>query len=105
MRVIFDGRLSEPPSSVYCFRDATLYASCFVKADVLLECEKKMKDSYYKWLKNYGAYDFIDQIVSKNEETGFKIGIEKSSLKVDRINEFNLHIIVRVLNKFKNLNS
>ena len=103
MKVIFEGCLSEPPSSVNCFRDATLYTSCFVKADVLLECEKNLKDSYYHWLKSYGAYDFIDEIVEVNEETGYKIGIKKASLKIDRITAHNLHIIVRSLDKFKRL--
>ena len=90
MKVIIDGSLSEPPSSVYCFRDVTLYASCFVKASVLLECKKSLKDSYYHWLKRYGAYDFIDQIVSFGEkEQGYRIGIKKASLKIEKINEEN----------------
>ena len=103
MKVILEGCLSEPPSSVLCFRDVTLYASCFIKADVLLECEKSMKDSYFYWLKSYGAYDFIDEIIELNEEMGYKIGPKKASLKIDKITAHNLHIIVRSLDKFKRL--
>lgn len=103
MRIILEASLSEPPSSVHCFRDVTLYASCFINADVLLECEKKLKDSYYKWLKSYGAYDFIDEIVSKDEEQGYRIGTYKASILVDRIVYDNLNIIIRNLSKFKNV--
>jgi hypothetical protein len=103
VRIILEASLSEPPSSVHCFRDVTLYASCFINADVLLECEKKLKDSYYKWLKSYGAYDFIDEIVSKDEEQGYRIGTYKASILVDRIVYDNLNIIIRNLSKFKNV--
>jgi len=101
VKVILEAYLSEPPSSIHCFRDVTLYASCFVKADVLLECEKKMKDSYYHWLKNYGAYDFIDEIIVEGEESGYKIGSKKSSLMIDRITADNLNIIITKLQKIK----
>ena len=102
MRIIFEGCLTEPPSSIHCFRDATLYASCFIKADVLVECEKHLKDSYYKWLKSYGAYDFVDQIIAFSEkENGYRIGTKRASTKIDKINYENLHIIISLLNKFK----
>lgn len=103
MRIILEGGLSEPPSSVYCFRDVTLYASCFLKADVLLECDSGFKDSYYKWLKSYGAYDFIDEIVNKGEEQGYRIGTYKASLLIDKIGYDNLNIIIQNLSKFKNI--
>jgi hypothetical protein len=101
VKIIFDGRLTEPPSSVHCFRDVTLYASCFVKANVLVECENKMKDSYYHWLKAYGAYDFIDEIVEIDQEIGIKIGLTNGSLKLQKITAENLNIIISFLNKFK----
>lgn len=101
MKIIFDGRLTEPPSSVHCFRDASLYASCFIKANVLVECESKMKDSYYHWLKKYGAYDFVDEIVGTDEEIGIKIGLRDGSLALQKITAENLNIIINFLNKFK----
>ena len=71
----------------------------------MLECKKNLKDSYYYWLKRYGAYDFIDQIVGIEEkEVGYKIGFKKASLTIEKINPENLNIIIRTLNKFKNLN-
>ena len=104
MKVILEGYLSEPPSSVSCFRDVTLYASCFIKANVLFECEKKSQDIYYEWLKGFGAYDFIDQIISKNEEQGYRIGTYKANILVNKIAYDNLSIIIQQLSKFNNLN-
>ncbi len=102
MNIIFEGYLSEPPSSISCFRDVTLYASCFLEADVLLECEKDLKDEYYRWLKIHGAYDFIKQIVSVQEkEKGFRVGHKNASLKVDFINAGNISMLLRCFNKFK----
>lgn len=101
MNVIIEAYLSEPPSSIHCFRDITLYTSCFIKADVLVECEKDMKDVYYKWLKSYGAYDFIDEIIEQGEELGYRIGSEKASLVVDKITADNINILTSRLDKIK----
>lgn len=98
MNVIFEAYLCEPPSSIHCFRDVTLYTSCFIKRTVLLECEKRDKDLYYRWLKNYGAYDFVDDIVSINKEIGYRVGRKKANLKIERITEHNLNYIINSLN-------
>lgn len=98
MNVIFEAYLCEPPSSVHCFRDVTLYTACFIKKNVLLECRRNEKDSYYKWLKAYGAYDFIDDIISTNKEKGYRVGRRKANLKLERITEHNLGYIINNLN-------
>lgn len=98
VNVIFEAYLCEPPSSVHCFRDVTLYTSCFMKKYVLLECKRNEKDLYYKWLKNYGAYDFIDDIVSINREKGYRVGKQKANLRIDKINAHNLSYIINNLN-------
>lgn len=72
-----------------------------MKANVLVECENEMKDSYYNWLKQYGAYDFVDEIVELNIEKGLKIGTNKASLVVNKINENNISMIISFLSKFK----
>lgn len=69
-----------------------------MKKSVLLECEKKDKDLYYKWLKNYGAYDFVDDIVSIHRETGYRVGRKKANLRIDKINAHNLSYIINNLN-------
>jgi len=99
MNIIIHAGLSEPPSSVACFRDVTLYSSCFIKADVLVECRKSMIDIYYKWLKEHGAYDFVGQIVRPKEEAGFRIGYKGANLVVDRINASNLNFIVSTIRR------
>ena len=101
VKVILQGELAEPPSSINCFRDVTLYASCFLRADILLECRKGTRDLYYKWLTDHGAFDFVDDIVRKNEEYGFRIGPEKTNFLIDRITAHNLNIIIERLRKFR----
>jgi hypothetical protein len=102
MNVILEAYLCEPPSSIHCFRDVTLYVSCFVQKHVLVECEKHEKDSYYRWLKSYGAYDFVDDIISVEKEFGYRVGRNKANLKVERITEHNLNYVIsnlRILNQ------
>jgi len=101
MNIIIHAGLSEPPSSIACFRDVTLYGACFVKANVLVECRRSMKDVYYKWLKEHGAYDFIKEIVKPKEEFGFRIGYEGSNFRVDKITAHNLNMIITRLNSFR----
>ncbi|MAG59324.1 hypothetical protein CMO96_00855 [Candidatus Woesebacteria bacterium] len=100
MPIIIDAILSEPPSQVTCFRDVTLYARVFIKKSVLVECEKMSKDIYYKWLKEHGAWDFVEEIVSIDEGViGFTIRTTKANLKIERIVPENLNIIVSALNR------
>lgn len=102
MKIILSGELSEPPSSINCFRDVTLYASCFLKADILVECEKGTRDMYYKWLKDHGAFDFIDGMIREGEERGFRIGPRRrSNFLIDRVTAHNLNVIVRRLNELR----
>ena len=99
MNIIIHAGLSEPPSSIACFRDVTLYSSCFAKASVLVECRKSMTDIYYKWLKDHGAYDFIEEIIKPKQELGFRIGYEGSNLAIDRITANNLNFIVSTIRR------
>lgn len=98
VNVIIEAYLSEPPSSIHCFRDVTLYANCIINKTVLVECEKYEKDMYYKWLKSFGAYDFVEDIVSIDKEKGYKIGLNKGNIAIDRISEVNLNLIITKLN-------
>tara|TARA_B100000212_G_scaffold341984_1_gene327002 strand:+ start:22168 stop:22473 length:306 start_codon:yes stop_codon:yes gene_type:complete len=98
MLLIIDGVLCEPPSETTLFRDITLFASVFREKEVLLECEKEMKDIYYKWLKSRGAYDFVKDIVSYNKEQGFTIRYKfndvSANLKIRRIGYHNFDRIL-----------
>tara|TARA_B100001093_G_scaffold519468_1_gene608641 strand:+ start:13807 stop:14124 length:318 start_codon:yes stop_codon:yes gene_type:complete len=105
MIVLIEGSLSEPPSSVYCFRDLTLYADVFLDADVLVECDKESIDLYWEWLTRRCAMDFIRDILSFGEEEGIRIGsgeIEIANILINKIDEYSLNGVISRLNAFKN---
>lgn len=94
MLIIIDAELSAPPSEVCLFRDITLFSSCFLKKNVILECKKEERDYYYKWLKNRGSWDFIEDMVKPNTEYGFSIRPQKANIVVPRITYYNFQKII-----------
>jgi len=101
-QLIIDSSLSAPPSKVYCFRDLTLYAKCFAFDIVLLKCESGTRTFYRDWLKNYGAFDFVDDLILNHEkEHGFTIGTTSCNINVDRICYENLNFLISSINSFK----
>jgi len=91
VNVIIDADLTNPPSEISVFRDITLYSKLFLEHDILLECEREDKDLYWYWLKNRGAFDFIDDFVSHNQEHGITIRpkLATITLKYFRVEELN----------------
>ena len=79
MILIIDAALSEPPSSVHCFRDVSLYADIFKKLEVIASCPKETKDIYWKWMKQHGAMDFIKDIIIHDEEKRRGVYIKEKS--------------------------
>ena len=101
MNLIIDSSLTAPPSEVMCFRDVTLYGT-LVFEDILIQCPAGTRSSYWKWLKNHGAHDFISQLIRDYErERGFRIAPVSGNLNVDRVNVHNISFIVSVLNSLK----
>ena len=99
MLVIIDAELSDPPSSRTCFRDATLYASVFSNADVLVECSPSNIDLYWKWLKRGGAMDFVDQLIRFGEVMGgytIRRGYG-GNLNLERLDEVSLSRVISCL--------
>jgi hypothetical protein len=90
----------EPPSSTSCFRDVTLFSSCFLDNENLLECPEDLKDIYWKWLKKYGAWDYIEDIVEPNYQSQISIRNTKGSITTDKINAHNLNDILCKLRKY-----
>ncbi len=91
MNLIIDADLTNPPSEISVFRDITLYSKVFLDYNILLECEQDDKDLYYYWLKNRGAFDFIDDFILYNQEKGFTIRpkLATITLKYFRVQELN----------------
>ena len=63
MHIIINAQLVNPPSSVSCFRTLTMVAHVFCHHSVLIETDFE-KDPYYKFLKKFGAMDFVDDILN-----------------------------------------
>ena len=100
MLVILDAELSDPPSSLACFRDVTLYANVFSKADVLVECGPKVIDFYWRWLKGGGAMDFVEQIIRFGEEDGLTIRRQSGgTLNLERLDEVSLNKAISMLSR------
>lgn len=98
MNLIISSYLCEPPSSISCFRDVTLYGSTYIFEDILLSCKKGTRSSYWNWLKKHGAHDFISYLILDYEKAeGFTIGKRKCNINVDRINYTNLNYIIKCI--------
>lgn len=101
MLLLIDGFLIEPPSETTLLRDVTLYASIFKDMDVLIEAEPKMKDLYFKWLKARGAFDFIQDIVDYDIESGlsirYKFSKKKGGLGIRYFGYHNFHRILKFI--------
>ena len=61
--IIVAGLSTDPPSEGLYFRFLTMIAQKELNYDVVLETEQEMIDSYWKFLKKRGWFDFIDDIV------------------------------------------
>jgi hypothetical protein len=101
MLLLIDAELSAPPSEVALFRDITLFSACFLGKDIVLECEKEERDFYYKWLKNCGSWDFVDDMVRPRTEYGVSIRVRRGNIVVPRITYTNFQKIISILSSYK----
>lgn len=100
MRLIIDAELTEPPSETSAFRDITLYSSIFLNYEVLIQCERDVKDLYWYWLKNRGAFDFVDDFVEKNQETGITMASKNANIIVKFLRNEELNRVTKQLISF-----
>ena len=100
MRLIIDAELTEPPSETSVFRDITLYSTIFLNYEVLLQCEKDAKDLYWYWLKNRGAFDFVEDFVEKNQESGITMASQHANIVVKFLRNDELQRVIRELISF-----
>lgn len=70
-RLIINGEIVNPPTSISCFRDVTFIAHEYLHLDVIVEIQEK--DYCYKFLSNFGAMDYVDDILLPQEEMGMRI--------------------------------
>ena len=70
--LLINGDLINPPSSISCVRDVTFIAHEYLNFDVIIECIAE-KDFYYRFLKAFGAMDFVDELTVFGEEEGMRI--------------------------------
>jgi hypothetical protein len=102
MVIIYDCQLTEPPSSIYCFRDITLFSKVFLNADNLIKCPTGTRSMYWKWIKRYGAHDFVEELLKYEEkQSGIVVAQENANIKISSIDEFNYGNIISTLQKYK----
>jgi len=66
---------------------------------VLLETDFE-KDPYYRFLKKFGAMDFVEDILLTGEETGLRFDTQARfapSHVIDRIDQYNLNSCLDLL--------
>jgi len=75
VNLIISASLStDPPSEGLYFRLLTMIAQKDLSYDVALEADRELIDFYYHFLKKRGWYDFVDGLVTPEEnEEGVRI--------------------------------
>ena len=99
--VIIDAELTATPSVVYLFRDITLFSSCFLKQEIVIECEKEERDFYYNWLKNNCSFDYVSDFIRPRTEAGISIRKNLATITTDKIDYENFYFILNNLKKLK----
>ena len=109
MNLIIEACLSEPPTEVLPFRDMTWEAKRSIGASVLIECDPEMKDMYWNFMKRRGMLDFVEDILSTEEQekgmrlvSSYEVDIfhyVTPSIEVNRIDWFSAQEIIDKLKK------
>jgi hypothetical protein len=97
--LIIDAKLTEPPSEVVVFRDVSLYANSFLNLSVLIQCNKSESDLYWYWLRSNGAFDFVEDIIEPNAESGILLSQFRGNLVVQKLVAETLNFVIYQLVK------
>jgi len=76
-----------------------MVASVFCHHEVILETDFE-KDVYYRFLKKFGAMDFVEDILLTGEETGLRFDTQARfapSHVLDRIDHNNLDLCLDLM--------
>lgn len=98
MSLIIRDQLVNPPTWFASFRDLTLYCHIFLRAEIVIESADP--DPYYRWMRQRGGMDFVEDFVRPGSEEGVRLDIEPNyprSVITDRIAPENLHRLIAQL--------
>lgn len=99
--LIIKAELSNPPTEALAFRTLTMLARSNLSLHSIVEVEDCFKDMYYHYLKVKCLMDFVDQLITPEEnEAGIRIGVVTSknqSINIDRITFQNLFWLLGIL--------
>lgn len=95
MTLLIRDQLTCPPTWFLSYRDLTLYCAVMLKLDVVLESADP--DLYYRWVRQRGGMDFVQDIVRPGSERGVHLDVEPhfaNTIITDRIAPENVHRLI-----------
>ncbi len=95
MTLLIRDQLTCPPTWFLSYRDLTLYCAVMLKLDVVLESDDP--DRYYRWIRQRGGMDFVQDIVRPGSERGVHLDCERqfaNTIITDRIAPENVHRLI-----------
>lgn len=99
--------LSEPPSEILYFRHFTGVAKINLCFDVVVESPKDTRDIYWKYLKKHGAFDFIyDMVTPEDNVDAVRLDLYHNfprTIVTDRITCGNVNHLVSSLNTIQSI--
>lgn len=87
--------LSAPPSSPSVFRDVSLHAKIRRDYDVVAFSPLDMIDAYNRWFRRHGLWDYIDEILPREQIRHLHVEIEGGPGA--KLTCFNLPDVLRYL--------
>ena len=95
MTLLIRDQLTCPPTWFASYRDLTLYCAVMLKLDIVLESADP--DLYYRWIKQRGGMDFVQDIIRPGSEAGVHLDFERNypaTIITDRIAPENVHRLI-----------
>tara|TARA_B100000073_G_C23328926_1_gene409915 strand:- start:162 stop:491 length:330 start_codon:yes stop_codon:yes gene_type:complete len=96
--------VGDPPSQNLAIRYVTLEAKTGLLMRVVLEVDQEYKDIYYKYTKQVGLMDFIDEYVTPEEKIdGIRIDSKLEYPKTIKVSSINFQNTLNILGQVKSL--
>lgn len=87
--------LSAPPSSPTSFREVAMHGRLARGYDVVALCPEWQRDSYYHWFRTYGIFDYVAEILPR-EQLGI-LAVEIEGGPGTRLTAHNLREVIALL--------